>query len=547
MFQQPSSILPSQKLPKKTQNLLKNLKGYSTMLNSSSKFWSDPLTNSNFCSCGCDKDLMIDEQNDNNNNINTENKLKKNKDSLFKVMPKNEEEKKTFTKEWTKEEHDLLYNEYFKKGNKNIKYLYNLLQTKSIQQINYRIKKIELKNKVRTFTRQDDLKIIELVEIYGLNWVVIANNFPGFKAEALEERYYNKLDPKLKRTKFSEEEDEKIINLYLKFGNNWKEISNYFEDRNANMIKNRFYSFLKKKKNIQNYANSSSYLSEKEFSSASMVSNNSVNNDNDLLKDINNDIKFEFNNLNFDDINNNNNNNNDNNNINNNIFINNKFFIDDNIKVVPLNDDYYYSNNNINYHKDFSHNSSNGSSVNKNNNLNDEKFNQTFLKVFNNKFDDDDNNNDNNQMNIDENELLINYENNNEEKGQLLSESQRLEEILSKIDKINNNNNNSSNNNNNINNINNNNINNNNNMNIDENNNNNEDKILYNDLIKYNNKINNIQILLKKKLYLLKENQDEFNKEKITEINDVLLKLINIGKAKIMINLKLKDLQKNIT
>ena len=142
-------------------------------------------------------------------------------------------------------------------------------------------------------------------------------------------------------------------------------------------------------------------------------------------------------------------------------------------------------------------------------------------------------------MNIDENELLINYENNNEEKEQLLNESQRLEEILSKIDKINNNNN-IINNNYNINN----NINiDNNNMNIEENNN--DDKILYNDLIKYNNKINNIQILLKKKLYLLKENQDDFNKEKITEINDVLLKLISIGKAKIMINLKLKDLQKN--
>ena len=526
MIQQSSAILPSQKLPKKTQNLLKNLKGYSTMLNSSSKFWSDPLTNSNFCSCGCNKDLIIEEENDNN-------EIKKNKDSLFKIIQKNEEEKKSFTKEWTKEEHDLLYNEYFKKGNKNMKYIYNLLQSKSIQQINYRIKKIELKNKVRSFTRQDDLKIIELVEIYGLNWVAIANNFPGFKAEALEERYYNKLDPKLKRTKFTEEEDEKIINLYLKFGNNWKEISNYFEDRNANMIKNRFYSFLKKKKNIQNYANSSSYLSDKDLSSAS-ISNNSVNNDNDLLKDINNDIKFEFNNLNFDDFNNNDNNNNSN------PFFNNKLLIDDNIKVVPLNDDYYYSNNNINYHKDFSNNSSNGSSANNkniNNNLNDEKFNQTFLKVFNNKYDEIDNNN--NQMNIDENELLINYENNNEEKEQLLNESQRLEEILSKIDKINNNNNNINNNYNINNNIN---IDNNN-MNIEENNN--DDKILYNDLIKYNNKINNIQILLKKKLYLLKENQDDFNKEKITEINDVLLKLISIGKAKIMINLKLKDLQKN--
>ena len=100
---------------------------------------------------------------------------------------------------------------------------------------------------MRSFTRQDDLKIIELVEKYGLNWEIISKNFPDFTPEILEERYNNKLDPKLKRTKFTEEEDEKIVALYSKFGNNWKEIAFYFPDRNANMIKNRFYSFLKKK------------------------------------------------------------------------------------------------------------------------------------------------------------------------------------------------------------------------------------------------------------------------------------------------------------
>ena len=81
---------------------------------------------------------------------------------------------------------------------------------------------------MRSFTRQDDLKIIELLEIYGKNWDLIEKNFTDFTSEMLEERYYNKLDPKLKRTKFTEEEDEKIITLYLKYGNKWKEISCYF-------------------------------------------------------------------------------------------------------------------------------------------------------------------------------------------------------------------------------------------------------------------------------------------------------------------------------
>ena len=112
--------LSSQKLSKKTQNLLKNFIGYSTMINNSSKFWSESVSNNNFCSCNRDTDLNIDEeQTENNNNIN----LKKQKESLFKVLPKSDDDKKTYTKEWTKEEHDLLYDEYFKKNNKNIKYL----------------------------------------------------------------------------------------------------------------------------------------------------------------------------------------------------------------------------------------------------------------------------------------------------------------------------------------------------------------------------------------------------------------------------------------
>ena len=87
-----------------------------------------------------------------------------------------------------------------------------------------------------------------------LDYYYCANGYVGFLVNFLASyKYYNNeitnyyakniLDKKKKK--------KKIITLYLKYGNKWKEIACYFPDRNANMIKNRFYSFLKKKNNIQ--------------------------------------------------------------------------------------------------------------------------------------------------------------------------------------------------------------------------------------------------------------------------------------------------------
>ena len=493
-------------------NFMKNVRGISSFLNNSSNFWINSIQNT-LCNCSRDENIIKNEIEESHNNYNINN-------NLFKVTnqnSKNENLNKNYTKEWTNEENEILMEQYFKLGNRNLKKLSELLKTKSTQQINYRIKKIESKNKMRSFTRQDDLKIIELVEKFGINWEIISKNFPDFSPEILEERYYNKLDPKLKRTKFTEEEDEKIVALYSKFGNNWKEIAFYFPDRNANMIKNRFYSFLKKKNNIHGINSFDKTNSFIESSSMITSSNNDLINDNQN----NENIKFQYNNINSNT-----------NNLKEDIIMENEsdqkkksFNNYDNY----LNDDFYTNQNIINLNRVESINSGNSGNNNINNPNYFDKFNEAYQKVFSSKssnhfnLNDSGNSNDFNNSHIDnDNDQNLLLQNNNfEEKEKLFCESQRLEELLKKIDSYDNDNK------------------------ININVNFIKDNNLYNDLIQKKEKLNNYQIYLNKKLNNKKDNYSNSNSDikELLEINDILLKLISVSKLKIIVNKKLNDIE----
>jgi hypothetical protein len=54
------------------------------------------------------------------------------------------------------------------------------------------------------------------------------------------------LDPQLKKGRFTLEEDNKLIRLYLYHGPKWATISKHFPNRTADMIKNRYHSSIKK-------------------------------------------------------------------------------------------------------------------------------------------------------------------------------------------------------------------------------------------------------------------------------------------------------------
>jgi len=47
----------------------------------------------------------------------------------------------------------------------------------------------------------------------------------------IRERFINKLDPKIKREEWTDEEDRKIIMLYSSIGRKWSEISKHLTGR----------------------------------------------------------------------------------------------------------------------------------------------------------------------------------------------------------------------------------------------------------------------------------------------------------------------------
>ena len=226
----------------------KNVTCFNNYVNTSSHFWLNAFKP---CSPNNEQNTPL---NTDNSIIIHEEKIPKSKfPKKFTISTQQHTNhiQSAYTKEWTKDEIKTLIQQYYTLHNRNWDNISSIITTKSPQQCCYKIKSIELKSNNKHFTKEDDIKLINLAQVYNNDWNKIASCFNGFLPKHLEERYVNKLDPNLKKTKFTQEEDNLIVSNYMKVGNNWQEIAKGFPGRNANMIKNRFYSVLKKKHNLQ--------------------------------------------------------------------------------------------------------------------------------------------------------------------------------------------------------------------------------------------------------------------------------------------------------
>lgn len=58
---------------------------------------------------------------------------------------------------------------------------------------------------------------------------------PGRNSKQCRERWINYLDPKNLRTRFSQEEDEKLLSLHAQLGNRWAQISRQLPGRSVSM------------------------------------------------------------------------------------------------------------------------------------------------------------------------------------------------------------------------------------------------------------------------------------------------------------------------
>ena len=121
------------------------------------------------------------------------------------------------------------------------------MEGRTVSQCSQRWRRMQPHKSRAPWAKWEDVALLDMVRKYGCNWTLIANQIEGRTGKQIRERYINKLDPKINRLKFSKEEDLLIIRKWKEIGPKWQEMSKEFQGRSENMIKNRFYSHLKKK------------------------------------------------------------------------------------------------------------------------------------------------------------------------------------------------------------------------------------------------------------------------------------------------------------
>lgn len=115
--------------------------------------------------------------------------------------------------------------------------------------------KLSQENKQGWSQIEDDLLLKIVVSRGAKAWSSIAKEINAMVHNSVNirqgrhcrERWYNHVDPELKKGNWTESEDQNLLRLHKEFGNKWSEIAKKIPGRNENSVKNRFNSLVKKK------------------------------------------------------------------------------------------------------------------------------------------------------------------------------------------------------------------------------------------------------------------------------------------------------------
>ena len=114
-------------------------------------------------------------------------------------------------------------------------------------------------NRKSKFSFEEDQKLIDLVNKFGSNsWVIISEEMKSRNPRQCRERYNNYLKPELSNECWSFEEDVILVNKYSLYGSHWSRISKFLPKRSENSIRNRWNYLLRKSEKIMSERNTSS-------------------------------------------------------------------------------------------------------------------------------------------------------------------------------------------------------------------------------------------------------------------------------------------------